>query len=197
MTAGIVALAAFVAFGLAGPAFAAGVTNTLKMVKVNTNEHKATTSIQWFANEHILAAGAHGFGVLTDQEHAAVIVETTHAGIKDSNAQVDASDANWHTHFVVLGEGDNPLCGPDHYVKDIMYEQPGSVKVSGNKITASGLPASFTGTSALTGKPLTISPGTNAQAAMSFDLEPKFDEGGFIQAVCVTHIQFTDHFQDK
>lgn len=189
--AGVSALAVFVAFAfvIATPAIAASATNTVKLAHTKTTGDIST--ITWMSNEKIVTDGYHGFGMLTDKEHDAVIITTTHGGIKDSSAQDGVTDADWHNHFVVLGEGDNPYCGDEHYVKDIIFESVGDVVVKNKSVKASNLPASLTGTSALTGQPLTITPGNDFAVALAFDLEP-IVQNGDLKAVCVVDIQMVD-----
>lgn len=193
MMAGISALVAFVAIALiASPAIAASISgNTLKMTHTTYNSKTDLSAISWMTNEKLATEGAHGFGILTDKEHEAVIVTTTHGGIKDSSAQTDASDPRWHTHYVVLGEGDNPHCGDEHYVKDIMFEHVGTLVTKNKGVKIASIPQGFTGHSALTGNPLTIEPGKDFMASVSFNLEPKF-EGGSLVAVCVVDVQMHD-----
>jgi len=54
------------------------------------------------------------------------------------------------------------------------------------------LPFSFSGTSALTGDPLTIAPGGNVKDVVSFTLEPHFDGQGNLEGVCVNDITSVD-----
>jgi hypothetical protein len=116
-----------------------------------------------------------------------IIVETTHAGVQDSQLQTSASDPVWHTHFVTLGSG-NPSCNGSPNVTDITFEAPGKVKVDGNNIKFADIPATFTGTNALTGTTTTITPGNTVGNIVSFTLDPKFDGNGHLQAVCVENI---------
>jgi hypothetical protein len=133
------------------------------------------------------SAGAFGYGILTDAGLDAVIVTTTHAGIKDSEVQEDASDPVFHNHYVKLATGLSGLCdGPE--VADLTFESPGDVNVLQELVALRHLPFSFSGTSALTNQPLTITPGGNVENVVSFTLEPKFDDEGNLAAVCVNDI---------
>ena len=57
------------------------------------------------------------------------------------------------------------------------------------------LPFSFSGTSALTHDPLTITPGGNVKNVVSFTLDPQFDDDGNLEAVSVNDITsvYPDH----
>jgi hypothetical protein len=133
------------------------------------------------------SGGAFGYGILTGAGLDAVIVTTTHAGIKDSEVQDDASDPVFHNHYVKLATGLSGLCdGPE--VADLTFESPGDVNVLQELVALRHLPFSFSGTSALTNQPLTITPGGNVENVVSFTLEPKFDDEGNLAAVCVNDI---------
>jgi hypothetical protein len=133
------------------------------------------------------SGGAFGYGILTDAGFDGVIVTTTHAGIKDSEVQDDASDPVFHNHYVKLATGLSGLCeGPE--VADLTFESPGDVDVLAKLVRMLNLPFSFSGTSALTNEPLTITPGGNVENVVSFTLEPQFDDEGNLAAVCVNDI---------
>jgi hypothetical protein len=86
-----------------------------------------------------------------------------------------------------LGFGVSGLCGNNPEVVAITFQQPGRVVIAGSQAILQGIPSSFTGTDALTGKPITLSPGHNVQNVISFILDPKF-QGGALKAVCVEDI---------
>jgi hypothetical protein len=133
------------------------------------------------------SGGAFGYGLLTEAGFDGVIVTTTHAGVRDSEAQDDASDPVFHNHYVELATGLSGLCeGPE--VADLTFESPGDVNVLRRLVVMNDLPFSFSGTSALTDEPLTITPGGNVEDVVSFTLEPKFDNEGNLDAVCVNDI---------
>lgn len=133
------------------------------------------------------SGGAFGYGILTDVGLDGVIVTTTHAGVLDSEVQDDASDPVFHNHYVELATGLSGLCeGPE--VADLTFESPGDVNVLQRHVLMDDLPFSFSGTSALTDEPLTITPGGNVEDVVSFTLEPKFDDEGNLAAVCVNDI---------
>jgi hypothetical protein len=134
------------------------------------------------------SGGAFGYGILTEAGLDGVIVTTTHAGVRDSEVQDDASDPVFHNHYVELATGLSGLCqGPE--VADLTFESPGDVNVLQRLVVMDDLPFSFSGTSALTDEPLTITPGGNVEDVVSFTLEPKFDNEGNLDAVCVNDIR--------
>lgn len=137
------------------------------------------------------SGGAFGYGILTTQGLNAIMVSTTHAGVLDSEDQRNANDPRWHNHYVSLGE-DSENCGNNPAVTSITFQSPGEVIVNKNKAVMSNLPAKFTGTNALNGDPLTLSPGTNVQNVVSFVLEPIFNDSDELQAVCVADIRPAD-----
>lgn len=131
--------------------------------------------------------GAFGYGILTAEGLKAVMVSTTHAGIKDSEDQRTAADPRWHNHYVSLGFPTGTPCGIDPQVIAITFQSPGDVVVSKNKAIMSNLPGKFTGTSPPPdGKSVTINPGTNVKDIVSFVLKPIDGK------VCVTNIHPAD-----
>jgi hypothetical protein len=135
------------------------------------------------------SGGAFGYGIITSAGLSAVIVSTTHLGVRDSITQGSSvpPSAIWHNHFVSLAVIPSGPCGSNPQVTAITYQQPGRILVSGNQVLLQGIPASFTGTDSLTGKPLTLTPGHNVQNVVSFKLDPVFS-GPALQAVCVKDI---------
>ena len=131
---------------------------------------------------------AFGYGILTDAGLDGVMVTTTHAGVRDSEVQDDASDPVFHNHYVELATGLSGLCEGAE-VADLTFESPGDVNVLRRFVLMHDLPFSFSGTSALTDEPLTITPGGNVEDVVSFTLEPKFDDEGNLAAVCVNDIR--------
>lgn len=139
--------------------------------------------------------GAFGYGILTeDGGFDAVMVSTTHAGVKDSIKQNNKNDPIWHNHYISLGT--NALCGSNPAVKDITYQSPGTIVVNKDRAVMANMPATFTGTDSFTGKKLTLSPGTDVDNVVSFKLDPKFDAGQ-LKAVCVTDIRDADKIVGK
>ena len=110
----------------------------------------------------------------------------------DSVTQGSGAGPIWHNHFVTLSVITSGPCGGNPQVTAITFQQPGRVIVSGNNAYLQGIPSSFTGTDALTGNPLTLSPGHNVQNVVSFILAPIFS-GGTLKAVCVEDITPAQH----
>ncbi len=138
--------------------------------------------------------GAFGYGILTTEGLDAVVVSTTHAGVLDSEEQEDADDPVWHNHFVTLGTGSDN-CGDDPNVESITFESPGQVNINDNIADLTDIPASFSGTDALSGNDLTIEPGTDVDDVVSFKLSPQFNNDEELEAVCVTDIQSAENIE--
>ncbi len=136
--------------------------------------------------------GAFGYGVLTTEGLDAVVVSTTHAGVQDSEEQTDANDPIWHNHFVTLGENSDN-CGNDLQVESITFESPGQIDIENSNADLTEIPASFSGTDALSKNDLTIRPGTDVDDVVSFRLSPQFNENDELEAVCVTDIKSVDN----
>jgi hypothetical protein len=161
----------------------------IKTAVVNGAVNGAALQAVLYTGGHIPkdgSGGAFGYGILTSAGDNAVIVATTHKGVKDSIAQGSDAGPIWHTHFVKLEVDTTGPCKSDPQVKAITFEQPGRVVVTGNTAIFDLIPSSFTGTDSLTGKPLTLTPGHNVQNVISFVLQPIIT-GGVLQAVCVTN----------
>jgi hypothetical protein len=138
------------------------------------------------------SGGAFGYGIITSAGLTAVIVATTHQGVRDSVTQGSSAGPIWHNHFVRLAVITSGPCASNPQVTAITFQQPGRLLVSGNHADLQGIPSSFTGTDALTGNPLTLTPGHNVQNVVSFVLAPIFS-GGSLKAVCVEHITPAQH----
>ena len=136
--------------------------------------------------------GAFGYGLLTSEGLDAVVVSTTHAGVLDSEEQDDANDPVWHNHFVTLVDG-SENCGTDKAVKSITFQSPGQINIDDSNADLTQIPNSLSGTDALTGDDLTLSPGTDVNDVVSFKLSPQFNDNGELEAVCVTDIQSADN----
>jgi hypothetical protein len=146
---------------------------------------------------------AFGYGLLTSAGLSGVVVTTTHQGICDSNTQsttttifVDSTCSPvFHNHFVILTTTSVTDCAPNTAltgsprleVQDLTYQSPGKVVVKGNTATLIDIPSTFTGTSALDGDSLTITPGTSVAAAVGFTLHPVFVTGSLTH-VCVENV---------
>jgi hypothetical protein len=160
----------------------------IKTAVVNGAVNGAALQAVLYTGGHIPkdgSGGAFGYGILTSAGDNAVIVATTHKGVKDSIAQGSDAGPIWHTHFVRLGVDKTGPCGSNPEVQAITFEQPGRVVVTGNTAIFDLIPSSFTGTDSLTGKPLTLTPGHNVQNVISFVLVPHFSSTGALEAVCV------------
>jgi hypothetical protein len=161
----------------------------IKTAVVNGAVNGAALQAVLYTGGHIPkdgSGGAFGYGILTSAGDNAVIVATTHKGVKDSIAQGSDAGPIWHTHFVRLGVDKTGPCGSNPEVQAITFEQPGRVVVTGNTAIFDLIPSSFTDTDSLTGKPLTLTPGHNVQNVISFVLVPHFSTTGALEAVCVT-----------
>src|SRR3989442_2817833 len=181
-------VAAFVASVLAFPL--AGAVGDFLAIKIAITQSE-TNELEAELVTHGLipkdgSGGAFGYGILTGAGLDGIIVATTHGGVLDSAIQKNANDPVWHNHFVKLAS--QGACGGGPGVVDITFESPGKVKVNGNSIQLRDIPSTFTGTDALTGLPTTITPGTNVQNVVSFQLSPVFDSNHNLQAVCVIDI---------
>ena len=138
--------------------------------------------------------GAFGYGVLNAGD--SLMVSTTHAGVLDSVKQgEDASSPVWHNHYVQLTAGpaecagNSNLGGAKLQVQALTFESPGRVTVTNNAIALLNMPSTFSGTDALTGNPLTLTPGTTADTVVSFTLHPLFNgPGGTLSNVCVENV---------
>lgn len=137
------------------------------------------------------SGGAFGYGIITRAGNNAVIVATTHQGVKDSVDQGSKAGPVWHTHFVRLGFGITGLCRTNPEIQAITFQEPGRVVVVGSTAILQLIPSSFTGTDALTGHPLTLTPGHNVQNVVSFELVP-VSQGG-AHAICVENIRDAQH----
>jgi hypothetical protein len=125
------------------------------------------------------SGGAFGYGIITKAGNNAVIVATTPEGL---SIQGSDSDPVWHNHFVRLAAGSS--CDGNPQVAAMTAEQPGLVSVMGSQASIAGIPSSFTGTDALTGNPLTLTPGHDVLRVISFVLVPK-SQG----VICVENIK--------
>lgn len=187
----LVAVSLFSAFAFVAPAVtASSLQNHVK--NAHTFSTSETTSAILQTNDVIKAEGAYGFGILTEKGLDGVMVATTHGGVLDSEVQVDANDPAWHTHYVKLGQGVSGLCGENPEVVDITFQAPGYLATKNKMMVLKNLPATFNGTSSLSGNGLTVEPGTTVGNVVAFSLEPKFD-GDALKAVCVTEITPAHH----
>ena len=142
------------------------------------------------------SGGAFGYGIITSAGLSAVIVTTTHQGVRDSVTQGSGAGPIWHNHFVRLAVITTGPCANNPQVTAITFQQPGRVLISGNNAYLQGIPSSFTGTDALTGNPLTLSPGHNVQNVVSFVLAPIFSGGSLEACVCRRYYTCSAHTQE-
>lgn len=150
--------------------------------------------------------GAFGYGVLTGGD--SLMVGTTHAGVLDSIKQGgDQFNPVWHNHYVQLAavplededteeieqycEDTNGALGPLE-VANLSFESPGKIKIRHqNVVDFENMPASLTGTNALTGTGMTWTPGTDADTVVQFTLRPVDDDGNTtldFTHVCVENV---------
>lgn len=132
-------------------------------------------------------SGAVGYGVITEKGTDAIVVSATHAGVLDSELQVNADDPVWHNHIVRLGEVE--LCGENPGVVDISFESPGDILVNTGGLVMVNIPETFEGTHSLTNDRMSFTPGTKVQGVVQFHLLPIFSAENDLQAVCVTDIK--------
>lgn len=138
------------------------------------------------------SAGAFGYGVISSAGLEAIIVTTTHAGVKDSIAQTDADDASFHNHYVALHDvADDTKC-PGLEVRDISYQQPGDVSVSGKGVVIEDAPYYFGGTHSLSGDHISFDADSEVGSVVYFTINPVDADGNTsvtdIQAVCINDV---------
>jgi hypothetical protein len=133
---------------------------------------------------------AFGYGILTDDGDA-ILVAHTHPGVLDSEDQRFIEDPIWHNHFVKLGDVEH--CDEEEGVIDITWQSPGMVRIDDNIARISEVPTDeFEGWHSLTGEPVSMTLGEDVSDAVSFKLDPVFDERDGLEAVCVTHIRSSE-----
>lgn len=145
------------------------------------------------------SGGAFGYGVITSAGLDAIIVTTTHAGVKDSIAQADADDPVFHNHYVALEEqADDSTC-PGLQVRDISYQEPGDVAVSAYSVVMEDTPYYFGGTHSLSGDHISFNANAEVGSVVSFTINPVDSDGNTsltdIAAVCINDVKFAseDH----
>ena len=141
------------------------------------------------------SGGAFGYGVISSAGLDAIVVTTTHAGIKDSIAQVDADDASFHNHYVALVNLEDDSACPGHQVSDISYQQPGDVSVSGHGVVIEDAPYYFGATHSLSEEHISFNTGDDVSDVVYFTIDPVDSEGNTITdvadlaAVCINDIK--------
>lgn len=145
------------------------------------------------------SAGAFGFGIISDGNIEAVLVATSHVGVLDSEAQVNATDASLHSHYVALQktEDGSKLC-EGLEIRNITFEEPTRDMVfmnsENNKVRIMNTPYQFNGTDSLTGEDISFYASDDVTDVVSFTIEPILDEDDTILAVCINDVQFMDRF---
>ncbi|MBA4718408.1 MAG: hypothetical protein HRO68_04690 [Nitrosopumilus sp.] len=147
--------------------------------------------------------GAFGFGVISGAGLEAIAVTTTHGGVLDSIAQIDANDASFHNHYVALQNSTDadPLIGtglcPGLEVRDITFQEPGDVDIDNKKANMEDVPYYFAGTHSLSGANISFLADENVVDAVSFTIAPVFNVGGGIDAVCINDVSSANNLQVK
>ncbi|MCH9042300.1 MAG: hypothetical protein QQN58_04270 [Nitrosopumilus sp.] len=145
------------------------------------------------SSETIEETGAYGYGIISSEGVGAILVTTTHAGILDSAAQTDASDASFHNHYVALTIDEEDDKCPRAEIVDITFDEPGSVTVIDNVAVISG-PTEFESTHSLTGDEVEFKTEGNVAAIVSFTIDPVDSDGVTITtiddlaAVCINDV---------
>lgn len=151
------------------------------------------------------SGGAFGYGVITSAGLDAIIVTTTHAGVKDSEAQADANDPVFHNHYVALEDLTDDATCPGLQVRDISFQEPGDVDVSGHGVVMEDTPYYFGGTHSLSGDHISFNDDPSSRAdlevgsVVSFTINPVDSDGNTsvtdIAAVCINDVTFAseDH----
>lgn len=174
MIAGLVAVSMTLTAAMASGHLSFVVDNS----KSEDNEMKAAIT----ANADISkdgSQGGFGYGILTDAGLDAILVATTHAGVKDSEKQGGNNDPEWHTHYVSLrdaqGEDGSGLC-PGLEVADIAFEAPENVGENLGRDLATDQaeldgPKVFSSHS-LTGNTIDFVAGDDIGSIVSFTIDP-------------------------
>lgn len=141
------------------------------------------------------SGGAFGYGVISGAGLDAIIVTTTHAGVRDSEAQEDKDDASFHNHYVALHDlPDDEKC-PGLQVKDISFEQPGDVSVSGKIVVMEDTPYYFAGKHSLSQENISFKSDMEIGDIVYFTIDPVNADGETnvtdIAAVCINDVTAT------
>lgn len=138
------------------------------------------------------SGGAFGYGVISGAGLEAIIVTTTHAGVYDSIAQEDADDASFHNHYVTLHELDDDAKCPGLEVKDISFQEPGDVDVSGKIVVIEDTPYYFAGTHSLSQENISFNSDMEVDSIVYFTIDPVNADGETsltdIAAVCINDV---------
>ena len=185
---GLLIAAGFIGTTVAAPALAQALESFLiiERAEVSANGELEATLITEGMIPIDGSEGAVGYGILTDDGDA-ILVVTTHAGVLDSEEQNYVLDPSWHNHFVRLGEVAG--CGEDQGVVDITWQSPGQVEINDNIASIRGVSTDeFQGWHSITGEDLSMTLGEDVSNVVSFRLDPVFNEEAGLRAVCVTEI---------
>jgi hypothetical protein len=193
---GIIVAAAFgisIFFAPLGIVDATGDPLDIKKAKVSTkNNNLKEAIIETFG--HIPKNGvAIGYGVITDDFPASIIVSTMHPGVLDSELQKgNINSPVWHNHYVALNAA-SVDCASGIEVADISYESPGKVDVEGKKIELRNIqtgPQNFHfGLAPNSLHSLTV--GAPSGSVVSFELLPMTGAGGLEHVCVIPHEIFT------
>ena len=151
----------------------------------------------------IETTGAYGYGIISGAGLEAIAVTTTHGGVWDSEAQVDANDASFHNHYVALQDSQDldPLIGtglcPGLEVRDITWQATGDVEIKNKKAIMEDVPYYFAGTHSLSGDNISFLADGNIGNVISFTIAPVFNGLGEIDAVCINDVVATTDLKVK
>lgn len=138
------------------------------------------------------SGGAFGYGIISNAGLEAIVVTTTHKGVKDSVAQVDANDASFHNHYVALQQLDNDAKCPGLEIRDITFQEPGDVDIRNTRAIVEDTPYYFAGTHSLTGEHISFNADPDVGQVVSFTINPVDGNGNTsvtdIQAVCINDV---------
>ena len=138
------------------------------------------------------SGGAFGYGIISDAGLEAIAVTTTHKGVLDSVAQVDANDGSFHNHYVALHQLDEDAKCPGLEVRDITFQEPGDVEIRNTRAIVEDVPYYFAGTHSLTGDNISFNADPNVGQVVSFTINPVDGDGNTnasdIQAVCINDV---------
>lgn len=170
---------------------------------------KRTIDVVVNSDENITETGAYGFGVITSAGLEGILVTTTHAGIKDSVAQEDASDGSFHNHYVALQltEDGSGICTEEDglgglEVRDITFGEPGDVTVIDDVAVFDG-PTKFKSMHSLTGDKIKFKTHGPVGNVVAFSIIPVDVDGDFtvdldeLAAVCISVTGAADELVDN
>jgi len=148
MTKKILAISLTAIFAITALAIPLGIAQADEhsiMVKVLTDNDTQFDRIVFKTTADLNLGSAFGYGIISDNNKDSVLVITTHAGILDSEAQIDADDALLHSHYVSLTKVDGSPCD-EFEVEYISWQQPADVITRSHNTIMTGVPYTFSGT---------------------------------------------------